>query len=52
MEDARRTFCTEAQNIICMDPSIPIKIPSASRKRAPFALSNTFVINLIFYEIP
>lgn len=25
MEDARRTFCSEAQNIICMDPSIPIK---------------------------
>lgn len=39
MEDARRTFCTEAQNIICMDPSIPIKIPSASEKETRLLLA-------------
>ena len=42
MEDARRTFCTEAQNIICMDPSIPIKIPSASERERRLLLATPF----------
>lgn len=42
MEDARRTFCAEAQNIICMDPSIPIKIPSASEKEIRLLLATPF----------
>ena len=42
MEDARRTFCTEAQNIICMDPSIPIKLPSASERERRLLLATPF----------
>ena len=42
MEDARRTFCSEAQNIICMDPSIPIKIPSASENETRLLLASPF----------
>lgn len=42
MEEARRTFCIEAQNIICMDPSIPIKIPSASGKEVRLLLATPF----------
>ena len=42
MEDARRTFCSEAQNIICMDPSIPLKM-----KPAYFQLL-LLIINSIF----
>ena len=30
LEKARLSFCTNAKNIICMDPSIPIKLSSAT----------------------
>ena len=39
IEDARRDFCTQATHIICMDPSIPIKLPSASEKQIRILLS-------------
>ena len=39
MENARRTFCNEATHILCMDPSIPIKLSSASENQVRMLLS-------------
>ncbi|MDD7210453.1 MAG: hypothetical protein PUH29_10450 [Lachnospiraceae bacterium] len=42
MEDGRRTFCANAKNIVCMDSSIPIKIPSAKEGEHRLFLSAPF----------
>lgn len=42
MEEGRRLFCTNADNIICMDSSIPIKIPSAAAGQKRLLLAAPF----------
>ena len=42
LEEARLSFCNNTRNIICMDPSIPIKIPSASERERFTGRTATF----------
>ena len=42
LEEARLSFCNNTRNIICMDPSIPIKIPSASERERRLLLATPF----------
>lgn len=42
MNEGRRLFCADASNIICMDASIPIKMPSATEDQTRLFLAAPF----------